>query len=205
MPQSHIALVEEKLNIITCKKSTIVAIALSASLTFGPAGITSASEQQVVLNHSPENTDITYPVPSANDVLLYGTSDPETVCLLNKMSEDFAKYGDQGAYSDLEIGTDVLNVPSLITTQSWNSFTTCVGSGLAKSFGLDVLKRAFDSEVRSALKSHKWKVASSIMHRNLTEILGKKGTSLIIKKIASKALPEGLPGQVAWQVGKCGL
>lgn len=187
------------------KRSTIVAIVLSASLTFGSAGIANASEQPAVLDDSVENTDAMYPTPSENDVLLYGTNDPETVYLLNKMSQDFAKYGEQGVYNNLEIGTDVPNAPGLITTQSWNSFATCVGNGLAKSFGLDVLKRAFNSEVRSALKSHKWKVASSIMHRNLTKILGKKGASFVIKKIASKALPGGLPGQIAWQVGKCGL
>lgn len=184
-----------------------VAIALSASLTFGSTVIANASEQPGVPDHyrSVENIDVTYPTPSESDVLLYGTSDPETVYLLNKMSEDFDKYGDQGAYNDLEIGTDALNVPGLITTQSWNSFASCVGNGLAKSFGLDVLKRAFNSKVRSALKSRQWKVASSIMHRNLTKILGKKGASFVIKKIASKALPGGVPGQIAWQVGKCAI
>lgn len=59
-----------------------------------------------------------YPTPSENDVLLYGTGDPETVYLLNKMSEDFAKYGEQGAYNNLKIGTDVPNAHGLITTQS---------------------------------------------------------------------------------------
>lgn len=90
-------------------------------------------------------------------------------------------------------------------TLGWNSFASCVGTRLAKSFGIDALKRAFNSQVRSALKSHKWKVASSILYRNLTRILGKNGASKAIKKIASKALPGGLPGQIAWNVVRCGF
>lgn len=187
----------------TCQIAT--AVLLAASLTIGVSGSAIAAKSEPSTTKGVESAVVSYPTPSKEDIAFYGTDDPETVYLLNQMSAEFAHYGANGYYDDLLVGSDTDLRPGVITTRSWNSFANCVGNGLAKSFGLDVLKRAFNSEVRSALKSHKWKVASSIMHRNLTKILGKKGASFVIKKIASKALPGGLPGQIAWQVGKCGF
>ncbi|USR79945.1 hypothetical protein [Arcanobacterium pinnipediorum] len=181
--------------------ATILAILLAVGST-GSANATElhSSNQSLSLHGTTIQAESSarYPEPSVQDILLFGTDDPETVYLLNQMSEDFAKFGDKGAYDSLIVGSDAPIRPGTITTQDWNSFASCVGSGLAQSFGLDVLKRAFDSQVRNALKSHQWKVASSIMHRNLTRLLGKKGASFVIKKIAAKALPGGLPGQIAW-------
>lgn len=182
-----------------------IAMTLAASLVCGLAGVATAGELPSSNQNSAVHIVTAFPQPSVRDIQLYGTDDPETVYLLNQMSEEFAKLGNKGAYDGLIVGSDVQTNPGTITTYSWSSFASCVGEGLAKTFGLDILKRAFNSQVRNALKSHQWKVASSIMHRNLTKILGKNGASFVIKKIAAKALPGGLPGQIAWQVGKCGL
>ncbi len=88
---------------------------------------------------------------------------------------------------------------------SWENYAKCVGNGVAAAFGIDILKRAINKPVVDALKSRQWRVASSIIHSNLKRILGSKGASLVIKKIANKALPGGLPGQIVWIAGKCGV
>lgn len=144
-----------------------------------------------------KNLNLSYSPPSQEDSSFYGTDDLETIALLKEMEKGFEFYGNEGAYDDLVIPA--------IQTRSWGTFANCVGNGLAKSFGLDVLKRAFNQEVRKALKSRQWKVASSVMHRNLKKFLGKKVASYVIKLIASKALPGGLPGQIAFQAGKCAI
>lgn len=144
-----------------------------------------------------KNPKLSYLFPSQEDISFYGTDDLETIALLKEMEKGFEFYGNEGAYDDLVIPA--------IQTRSWGTFANCVGNGLAKSFGLDVLKRAFNQEVRKALKSRQWKVASSVMHRNLKKFLGKKVASYVIKLIASKALPGGLPGQIAFQAGKCAI
>lgn len=182
-----------------------VAAVLATSLMVGTTGVASAVEPPASHPATHESATAVYPTPSDEDISLYGTDDPETVYLLNQMSEEFEKYGEKGFYEELIVGTDYQPKPGMVTTLGWDSFASCVGNGLARSFGLDILKRAFNHEVRSALKSRQWKVASAIMHRNISKYLGKKAASIIIKKIASKALPGGLPGQIAWQVGKCGF
>lgn len=144
-----------------------------------------------------KNLNLSYSPPSQEDSSFYGTDDLETIALLKEMEKGFEFYGNEGAYDDLVIPA--------IQTRSWGTFANCVGNGLAKSFGLDVLKRAFNQEVRKALKSRQWKVASSVMHRNLKKFLGKKVASYVIKLIASKELPGGLPGQIAFQAGKCAI
>lgn len=110
----------------------------------------------------------------------------EMIALLNEMAEGFEQYGEQGYYDDIQIQGCIEENSSGISTRNWNTFANCVGNGIAKSFGLDVLKKAFNKEVRQALKSRKWKVASSIMHRNLKKILGKKAASFVIKKLQRK-------------------
>lgn len=144
-----------------------------------------------------KNLKPSYSSPSREDISFYGTDDLETIALLKEIEKGFEFYGNEGAYDDLVIPA--------IQTRSWGTFANCIGNGLAKSYGLDVLKRAFNQEVRKALKSLKWKVASSVMHRNLKKFLGKKVASYVIKVIASKALPGGLPGQIAFQAGKCAI
>lgn len=146
-----------------------------------------------------------YEEQDLSDAALFDTDDAETITLLNQMSEEFEAYGEQGEYDALPLYDNAATLPDQATPYGWKEFANCVGSGIARAYGLDVLKQAFNHEVRQALKSRQWKVASAIMHRNLKRILGKKGASWVIKKIAHKALPGGLAGQIAWQVGKCGF
>ncbi|QPK81167.1 hypothetical protein G7Y41_09045 [Schaalia sp. ZJ405] len=180
-----------------------IAGSTALSLMFASVGVASASasiaeEGHPIVAKSAE----TFPTPSPADIQLYGTSDPETVYLLNQISEGFKEQGEKGFYQELVVSNPS---PGEITPQSWSTFASCVGNGLAASFGIDILKRAFNHEVRNALKSRQWKVASSIIFRNLNKYLGKKAAQIIIKKIAAKVLPGGLPGQIAWLVAKCGV
>lgn len=67
------------------------------------------------------------------------------------------------------------------------------------------MKKAVSKPVLDALKSRQWRVTSSIIHTNLSRIPAVKGASLVIKKRANKLLPAGLPGQIVWIAGKCGV
>lgn len=178
-------------------RSALTLISTGAILlsSFVPANAAVPSKEEL-LNSS--NAETFRSIENTSDAEFYGTNDQELIDALNEISEGFETYGSNGAYDDLPMESGV-------TFYSWDSFANCVGEGLAKSFGVDALKRAFNDEVRAALKSRQWKVASAIMHKNLEKIVGKKMASKIIKKIAGKALPGGLPGQIAWQTGKCGI
>lgn len=93
----------------------------------------------------------------------------------------------------------------LYSTIGWKSFNKCVANGAANVFGLDILKRAINKKVVKALKSRQYKKATSIIHTNISKIAGKKYASKVIKFMARKLLPGGLPAQLSWVLGKCGL
>ncbi|MGE6630655.1 hypothetical protein [Bacillus sp. NPDC077027] len=71
------------------------------------------------------------------------------------------------------------------------SFGVCIVNSTGGAVGLDVVKRAYNKQVKKALKSHAWKKASSIMYNNIKKHLGKSATKFLIKKLAGVALPGG--------------
>ncbi len=85
------------------------------------------------------------------------------------------------------------------------SFGVCIVNSTGSAIGLDVVKRAYNKQVKKALKSHAWKKASSIMYNNIKKYLGKSATKFLIKKLAGVALPGGLPMKFAFIVAKCGV
>lgn len=84
-------------------------------------------------------------------------------------------------------------------------FVKCMKNGLRNAVGLDILKRAYTKEVRKYLKSKAWKKASSILFRNIKRVAGKKAGQFLVKKLAGKLLPGGVPAQLAWIAGKCAV
>ncbi|MEC0969626.1 hypothetical protein [Bacillus altitudinis] len=80
------------------------------------------------------------------------------------------------------------------------SFGVCIVNSTGSAIGLDVVKRAYNKQVKKALKSHAWKKASSIMYNNIKKYLGKSATKFLIKKLAGVALPGGLPMKFAFIV-----
>lgn len=138
--------------------------------------------------------------------------DAEVSALLDQMAAEFeAQYqNDPVSFDQALAGLDrsFSAQPTLgvvAPNASWESYARCVGNGIAVAFGLDILKRAVNKPVIDALKSRQWRVASSIIHTNLSRILGAKGASLVIKKMENKLLPGGLPGQIVWIAAKCGV
>ncbi|MGL5406323.1 MAG: hypothetical protein ACRDAX_05990 [Propionibacteriaceae bacterium] len=140
---------------------------------------------EILLSRMASEFEITYNQnPQAFEEMLLKLSQPKSHQPLNK---------------------NIANENSVEPLASWESFSNCVGDGLSQAFAIDILKQAINKEVVDALKSRQWRVASSIIHKNLSKLVGSKGASFIIKKIANKALPGGLPGQLAWIAGKCGV
>ncbi|MBP3223555.1 MAG: hypothetical protein J6M18_06495 [Actinomycetaceae bacterium] len=128
----------------------------------------------------------------------------ETQKILLEWEKGFEKYGNQGLYNNIQT-CNSHDLANNIQRTSWNSFANCIANKIANIFGMDILKRAFNQQVRTALKSRQWKVASSIIHKNITKIVGKKAASFLVIQIAKKALPGGLPGQIAFAAGKCAI
>ncbi|MBW3084916.1 hypothetical protein KEM60_01106 [Austwickia sp. TVS 96-490-7B] len=128
----------------------------------------------------------------------------ETIASINvKLLEE--KYGESKDFTSLgEIYNQGERRAATHPGYSLATFRQCVSTGVAQAFGIELLKQAFNDEVVKALKSRAWKVASAIIFKNLETKIGKKGAQLVIKKIASKALPGGLPAQLALIGGKCG-
>lgn len=161
----------------------------------------------------------TLPASNSTDIYVSQGIDTETAALLDKMAAEFEReYNYNPAAFDATIaklGSSLSAQPTLdqfspksaviAPYASWDSYARCVGEGIAAAFAIDVLKQAINKPVIDALKSRQWRVASSIIHTNLSRILGSKGASFVIKKIASKALPGGLPGQLIWIAAKCGV
>lgn len=172
----------------------ITATTVSLGLLLSTASIADAASTPVATVTS-VTTRINAPV-SDSDKALYETDDAEIVAMLNEMASQFKYYSTNGSYDDLI---------SAMEDRGWSSYLNCVAKGVARSFGLDILKEVFTDEVRGLLKSRQWKVVSSVIHRNLSKKLGKKGASWVIKKMATKFLPGGLPGTIAFQAAVCGL
>lgn len=153
-----------------------------------------------------------YTVPSNNLSHSLAYEDPEVSMLLDQMATEFeAQYqADPVAFDQAITGlnrsfSSQTRLGMVSPNASWESYAQCVGHNIAIAFGLDILKQAVNKPVIDALKSRQWRVASSIIHTNLSRILGAKGASIVIKKIANKFLPGGLPGQIIWIAGKCGV
>ena len=144
-----------------------------------------------------------YAVPSNNLSHSLAYEDPEVSMLLDQMATEFeAQYqADPVAFDQAITGlnrsfSSQTRLGMVSPNASWESYAQCVGHNM---------KQAVNKPVIDALKSRQWRVASSIIHTNLSRILGAKGASIVIKKIANKFLPGGLPGQIIWIAGKCGV
>ena len=127
---------------------------------------------------------------------------------INKLQD---KYGDDGSLEELKEAIETQQTEQQEVQQgkyqvkSINSFGKCLVGSLGSAVGVDIIKRAYTKPVKTALKSHHWKKASSILFTNLKKVLGKKASKLLIKKIAHVALPGGLPAKFAFIVAVCGV
>ncbi|MFC0265663.1 hypothetical protein [Alloscardovia macacae] len=127
----------------------------------------------------------------------YDTDDQEVIQILHEMEKDFEYYGNQGLYDNLPV--------SDYQTRSWSTFADCIVTKLVRAYGIDVIRKAFTAEVRMALKSQQWKVASAIFFRTLQKCVGKAAAAFVIKRIAHLALPGGFAGQIAWACSLCAV
>ncbi|HGW6192719.1 hypothetical protein [Enterococcus faecalis] len=81
------------------------------------------------------------------------------------------------------------------------NFVECMKTEFQKIIGLDIAKQIFSPEVKKLLASKAWKKASEVIVRTLGKKLGKKA----LQKIVSKMIPGGIPAQIVFSAGKCGI
>ena len=85
--------------------------------------------------------------------------------------------------------------------QSRSNFGECMKSEFAKMIGLDIAKQVFSPEVKRLLASKAWKKASEVIVRTL----GKKVGAKVLQKMIGKMVPGGIPAQIIFSAGKCGI
>lgn len=86
----------------------------------------------------------------------------------------------------------------------WNHFGRCMAKKLGIADAKAIIKAFAEPKVRKALKSRKWKVASSIAF-NILKKTSPKIASFLIKQAARQVLPGGAVGALAVAVGACAL
>ncbi|MFR0814508.1 MAG: hypothetical protein ACLSIL_08625 [Enterococcus casseliflavus] len=72
---------------------------------------------------------------------------------------------------------------------------------MKKIVGLDIAKQIFTPQVKNLIASKAWKKASEV----IIKTLGKKLGTAALKKILGKLVPGGIPAQIIFSAGKCGI
>lgn len=88
--------------------------------------------------------------------------------------------------------------------RSLDSFGQCMAQKLGILEIKDIAKQVFNKQVVGFLKSGAWKKASAKIAQIITQRLGKKVASIVIKKIARFFLPGIGWGSMAWAGIQCG-
>jgi|GEM_PF-1037275 len=89
---------------------------------------------------------------------------------------------------------------STLTLRRGN-FGECMKSEFQKIIGLDLAKQVFSPQVKQLLAKKAWKKASEIIVRTLGQKIGRKALGMLIKKM----VPGGIPAQIVFSAGKCGI
>ncbi|WP_213355666.1 hypothetical protein [Enterococcus casseliflavus] len=81
------------------------------------------------------------------------------------------------------------------------NFVDCMKKEFEKIVGLDIAKQIFTPQVKNLIASKAWKKASEV----IIKTLGKKLGTAALKKILGKLVPGGIPAQIIFSAGKCGI
>lgn len=81
------------------------------------------------------------------------------------------------------------------------NFVDCTKKEFEKIVGLDIAKQIFTPQVKQLIASKAWKKASEV----IIKTLGKKLGTAALKKILGKLVPGGIPAQIIFSAGKCGI
>lgn len=151
-----------------------------------------------------------YVYANTNSTQIYTNDEYETAVeklavLLQIVTEQANKNGKEiGTFEEYNNAIEkVLDTNMKSEERSLESFGDCVLEKLHIKLASEVVKTIFNKEIVSLLKSHSYKVASSMIFKILSKKLGKKVASTIIKKFAGTLIPGIGWVSLGITVGRC--